>query len=183
MADNEINVNALPVKTAPAAGDKMLMIGAAEEYQIDYDKLASAILDKLATKQYSELDTTAKTVLGALDELNGKTKSLRNCTIRDFTVTDGKITMTISLQDFLRSTGLYILSLNASNQQIASIVFNYAYESTVIARTVANLYDNLDVNIKRNDDITGIVVEITADQIKSTQVYNYGCVKICPTYY
>ena len=71
MADNEINVNALPVKTAPAAGDKMLMIGAAEEYQIDYDKLASAILDKLATKQYSELDTTAKTVLGALDELNG----------------------------------------------------------------------------------------------------------------
>ena len=72
MADNEINVNALPVKTAPAAGDKMLMIGAAEEYQIDYDQLASAILDKLSTKQYSELDTTAKTVLGALDELNGK---------------------------------------------------------------------------------------------------------------
>ena len=71
MADNEINVNALPVKTAPSAGDKMLMIGTAEEYQIDYDKLASAILDKLATKQYSELDTTAKTVLGALDELNG----------------------------------------------------------------------------------------------------------------
>ena len=70
MADKAIN--ALPVRTAPTAGDKMLMIGAAEEYQIDYDKLASAILDKLATKQYSELDTTAKTVLGALDELNGK---------------------------------------------------------------------------------------------------------------
>ena len=76
MADNEINVNALPVKTAPAAGDKMLMIGAAEEYQIDYDKLASAILDKLATKQYSELNTTAKTVLGALDELNGKSHTI-----------------------------------------------------------------------------------------------------------
>ena len=76
MADNEINVNALPVKTAPAAGDKMLMIGAAEEYQIDYDQLASAILDKLSTKQYSELDTTAKTVLGALDELNGKSINL-----------------------------------------------------------------------------------------------------------
>ena len=72
MADNEINVNALPVKTAPEAGSKMMMIGPEEEYQIDYDQLASAILDKLATKQYSELDTTAKTVLGALDELNGK---------------------------------------------------------------------------------------------------------------
>ena len=70
MADQAIN--ALPTKTSPTTGDKMLMIGAAEEYQIDYDQLASAILDKLSTKQYSELDTTAKTVLGALDELNGK---------------------------------------------------------------------------------------------------------------
>lgn len=70
MADQKINE--LPTKTAPSTGDKMLMIGTAEEYQIDYDKLTSAILDKLATKQYSELDTTAKTVLGALDELNGK---------------------------------------------------------------------------------------------------------------
>ena len=69
MADKPINT--LPVKTTPSTGDKMLMIGAAEEYQIDYDQLASAILDKLSTKQYSELDTTAKTVLGALDELNG----------------------------------------------------------------------------------------------------------------
>lgn len=70
MADQKINE--LPTKTAPSTGDKMLMIGTAEEYQIDYDKLASAILDKLATKRYSELDTTAKTVLGAIDELNGK---------------------------------------------------------------------------------------------------------------
>ena len=68
MADQKIN--ALPVKTAPTAGDKMLMIGTAEEYQIDYDQLASAILDKLSTKQYSELDTKAKTVLAALNELN-----------------------------------------------------------------------------------------------------------------
>lgn len=70
MADQKINE--LPTKSAPSSGDKMLMIGTAEEYQIDYDQLASAILDKLSTKQYSELDTTAKTVLGALDELNGK---------------------------------------------------------------------------------------------------------------
>lgn len=76
MADQKINE--LPTKTAPSTGDKMLMIGAAEEYQIDYDKLASAILDKLATKQYSELDTTAKTVLVALNELNSKTIVMPN---------------------------------------------------------------------------------------------------------
>ena len=78
MADKPINT--LPVKTTPSTGDKMLMIGAAEEYQIDYDQLASAILDKLSTKQYSELDTTAKTVLGALDELNGKSYLLKGGT-------------------------------------------------------------------------------------------------------
>lgn len=91
--------------------------------------------------------------------------------------------MAISLQDFSRSIGLYILSLNASDKQIVSVVFNYAYTSTVIAKNYANLYENFGVNIKINDDITEIVVEITSDQIKSTQVYNYGCVKICPTYY
>ena len=48
MADQKIN--ALPVKTAPATGDKVLMIGSAEEYQIDYDQLATAILNKLTSK-------------------------------------------------------------------------------------------------------------------------------------
>ena len=45
MADQKINE--LPVKTAPTTGDRMLMIGSAEEYQIDYDQLATAILNKL----------------------------------------------------------------------------------------------------------------------------------------
>lgn len=71
MADKAIN--ALPVRTAPTTGDKMLMIGAAEEYQIDYDQLATAILNKLSTQNFSSLDTTSKTVLGAIDELNSKT--------------------------------------------------------------------------------------------------------------
>ena len=68
MADQKIN--ALPSKTAPTTGDKMLMVGTAEEYLIDYDKLATAILNKLSSQSFSSLDTTAKTVLGAVNELN-----------------------------------------------------------------------------------------------------------------
>ena len=71
MADQKINE--LPTKTAPSTGDKMLMIGTAEEYQIDYDQLATAILNKLSTQSFSSLDTTSNTVLGAIDELNSKT--------------------------------------------------------------------------------------------------------------
>lgn len=68
MADQKIN--ALPTKTSPSTGDKMLMIGTAEEYQIDYDQLATAILNKLSTQSFSSLGTTAKTVLGGINELN-----------------------------------------------------------------------------------------------------------------
>ena len=69
MADQKIN--ALPVKTSPTTGDKMLMIGSAEEYQIDYDQLATAILNKLTSKTFA-LDQGTKTLVAALNELNSK---------------------------------------------------------------------------------------------------------------
>lgn len=76
MADQKINE--LPTKAAPSTGDKMLMIGTAEEYQIDYDQLATAILNKLSTQSFSSLDTTSKTVLGAIDELNSNKSGIFN---------------------------------------------------------------------------------------------------------
>ena len=51
MADQMIN--GLPVKTAPQTGDKLLIIGTAEEQLIDYDKLADAILTKLTSKTFT----------------------------------------------------------------------------------------------------------------------------------
>ena len=69
MADQAIN--ALPTKTSPTTGDKMLMIGAAEEYQIDYDQLATAILNKLTSKTFT-LEQGTKTLVAALNELNSK---------------------------------------------------------------------------------------------------------------
>ena len=71
MADQKIN--ALPTKTAPVTGDKCLMSGAAEEYLIDYDKLATAILNKLISKTFT-LDQGTKTLIAALNELNSKSK-------------------------------------------------------------------------------------------------------------
>lgn len=70
MADQKIN--ALPTKTTPTSGDKCLMSGAAEEYLIDYDKLATAILNKLTSKTFT-LDQGTKTLIAAVNELNSKT--------------------------------------------------------------------------------------------------------------
>lgn len=72
MADQKIN--ALPTKTAPVTGDKCLMSGAAEEYLIDYDKLATAILNKLTSKTFT-LDQGTKTLISAINELNSKSKT------------------------------------------------------------------------------------------------------------
>lgn len=72
MADQKIN--ALPTKTAPVTGDKCLMSGAAEEYLIDYDKLATAILNKLTSKTFT-LDQGTKTLIAAINELNSKTQN------------------------------------------------------------------------------------------------------------
>ena len=69
MADQAIN--ALPTKSSPSTGDKVLMIGTAEEYQILLDDLATAVLDKLTSKSYT-LDQGTKTLITALNELNSK---------------------------------------------------------------------------------------------------------------
>lgn len=74
MADQKIN--ALPTKTTPTSGDKCLMSGAAEEYLIDYDKLATAILNKLTSKTFT-LDQGTKTLIAALNELNSKSFFIR----------------------------------------------------------------------------------------------------------
>ena len=66
--------NILTVDDATTISDNdTLFVGQNSQLkQIDYDLLADAILNKISSKSYSELDTTAKTLIGALNELNGK---------------------------------------------------------------------------------------------------------------
>lgn len=67
MADQ--NITALPAVTTPESSDQLLLVGATEEKLIDYDKLADAILGKIASKNFT-LDQGNKTLLAALNELN-----------------------------------------------------------------------------------------------------------------
>ena len=53
-----------------AAGDKVFVNQDDALKQIDYDQLATAILNKLSTQSFSSLGTSAKNVIGALNELN-----------------------------------------------------------------------------------------------------------------
>lgn len=71
MADQ--NITALPATTTPESSDQLLLVGATEEKLIDYDKLADAILGKIASKNFA-LDQGNKTLLQALNELNSNVK-------------------------------------------------------------------------------------------------------------
>lgn len=83
MADQPIN--GLPKKTTVADTDSLLMIGTSEEYQIDYGKLADALLNKLTSKTFT-LDQGIKTLIAALNELNSNTSFKL---INDLTAYDG----------------------------------------------------------------------------------------------
>lgn len=79
-ASGETNFASLPEKATPASGDMFLMEDSEDTKKINYDKLADAILNKLTSKTYSGLETTAKNFVTAINELNSKSKS--GCAIR-----------------------------------------------------------------------------------------------------
>ena len=65
MADNKITE--YNSHAAPATGDQFFMIGASEEYRIDYDALANAILNKLTSKTYSGINNNVIDAIAALN--------------------------------------------------------------------------------------------------------------------
>lgn len=110
MADQ--NITALPVTTAPADSDQFLVVGAAEEKLIDYNKLADAILTKLTSKKYT-LDQGSQTLIVAINELSSKMINGKSYT---------------SLDDIpVQSHGTYVLSEAIRPDPEASTYMGFCY--------------------------------------------------------
>ena len=158
MADQAIN--ALPIKTAPTTGDKMLMIGAAEEYQIDYDQLATAILNKLTSKTFT-LDQGTKSLVAALNELNSKsnTRILLNRTL-----TDANTTYEVNMSKYNRGMVFVLFNANKSIKH-SSILYSFSRSSslTSLAKLVNNNLENSGYKIESvvlNQDTIAITTGI-----------------------
>lgn len=146
MADQKIN--ALPTKTAPVTGDKCLMSGAAEEYLIDYDKLATAILNKLTSKTFT-LDQGTKTLIAALNELNSKnifygTAINSNDDMNDYTVpgiyysSSSAVTQTLKNtppEDIPSGFAMLVLPTASKNGTIAQVIIRGVTVEAIYARS------------------------------------------------
>ena len=144
MADQKIN--ALPTKTAPVTGDKCLMSGAAEEYLIDYDKLATAILNKLTSKTFT-LDQGTKTLIAAINELNSKSsKTTTSAVIAAYNKIKDELWKTWENGTFIKTADIngpryYAIGYKVDNNFGAFIMFYYAYDRPLYVRVSSGVWD------------------------------------------
>ncbi len=136
MADQ--NITALPVTTAPAESDQFLIVGAAEEKLIDYNKLADAILTKLTSKKYT-LDQGSQTLIAAINGLNSKMINGKSYT---------------SLDDIpVQSHGTYVLSEAIRPDPDASTYMGFCYgrATTKVLVLIRPYTRNIHVNAYAQD--------------------------------
>lgn len=70
MADQNFMDLASKTASGIAGTDYMMLVNNSEAYKALVNDVAEAILGKLTSKRFSGLETTAKNVIGALNELN-----------------------------------------------------------------------------------------------------------------
>lgn len=72
MADQNFMDLASKTASGITGTDYMMLVNNSEAYKALVNDVAEAILGKLTSKSFSGLETTAKNVIGALNELNSK---------------------------------------------------------------------------------------------------------------
>lgn len=75
MADQNFLDLASKTASGIAGTDYMMLVNNSEAYKALVNDVAEAILSKLTSKSFSGLETTAKNVIGALNELNSNIKN------------------------------------------------------------------------------------------------------------
>lgn len=80
MADQNFMDLASKTASGIAGTDYMMLVNNSEAYKALVNDVAEAILSKLNSKSFSGLKTTAKNVIGALNELNSNMKNSKKIT-------------------------------------------------------------------------------------------------------
>lgn len=153
MADQ--NITALPAVTTPESSDQLLLVGATEEKLIDYDKLADAILGKIASKNFA-LDQGNKTLLQALNELNSKTMNYR--ALHYYRIMQGEEgkTQTFTFTDCeqYRSPFIYVHGSQIPNKTTIAIGMLRKENNDVTIDFVSKLHGEAEISFQNNTIIS-----------------------------
>ena len=112
MASGETNFASLPSKTSPSNADMFLLEDTEDTKKINYSALADAILNKLTSKTYSGLDTSAKNLVSAINELNSKSQNIAERFYMIMISTEDHTTVKIKFNNTTRNFMLIFGSAN-----------------------------------------------------------------------
>lgn len=127
MADQNFMDLASKTASGIAGTDYMMLVNNSEAYKALVNDVAEAILSKLTSKSFSGLETTAKNVIGALNELNSKSKGY----ILGITVTSTNV---------LKFKGIFDSNTLGNGVRQSVFMFGDANSSTVYG--VLRIYGN-----------------------------------------
>lgn len=127
------NITEVTEASSIATGDNIYLNHSNQLQQIDYDKLATAILNKLSTQSFSSLETTAKTVLGGINELNSK--SIQSINVASKQTRSFEFTGYAALVQIMRyDTNTYALIALEYWKSEPKILFGSVQESITIVK-------------------------------------------------
>lgn len=160
MADQNFMDLASKTASGITGTDYMMLVNNSEAYKALVNDVAEAILGKLTSKSFSGLETTAKNVIGALNELNSKTQG--NAKIVGLTnISSIKITNISSLY------GSILITTNrvgTNNNPVCALIYlngedNYgAVFTTGDQDELTVSYEEAELNINFNSRIHGSAI-------------------------
>lgn len=127
MADQNFMDLASKTASGIAGTDYMMLVNNSEAYKALVNDVAEAILSKLTSKSFSGLETTAKNVIGALNELNSKSKGYI-------------LGITVTSTDTLKFKGRFDSNTLGKGDRQSVLMFGDANASTV--HGVLRIYGN-----------------------------------------
>lgn len=137
MADQNFLDLASKTASGIAGTDYMMLVNNSEAYKALVNDVAEAILSKLTSKSFSGLETTAKNVIGALNELNSK-----SLVEYDVEASTDNRTLTIKIPNLgeLDICNVFIYAIVGNNCYL-SVQINHgtSYSSSVVSVRGANI--------------------------------------------
>lgn len=153
MASGETNFASLPSKTSPSNADMFLLEDTEDTKKINYSALADAILNKLTSKTYSGLDTSAKNLVSAINELNSKSKSERaNKSEFEVKIHDklDEAFKTLLMYGATSATGFFIYLIFIDTISEGSAVTFFKISDQISGRSFTGSYDEESKTLKIN---------------------------------